>query len=80
MIHKHYDFEIAMGATISDSIVKEMVVSVVEKQVGKKIKSIDMLYDENKFSGYSITFYNDNIKPKSFIPSKEFVVQNWDEH
>lgn len=80
MIHKNYDFEIAMGATISDSIVKEMVVSMVEKQVGKKIKSIDMLYNENKFAGYNVTFYNDGIRPQSFTPSKEFIPQNWDEN
>lgn len=77
MMMKQYNFELAMSAIISDQVAKEMVASIVEKQVGKKIKSIDMLYDENKFSGYSITFYNDGIRPQAFKPSTEFIVETY---
>lgn len=73
---KQYDFELAMGATISELVVKEMVASVVEKQTGKKIKSIDAVYTDGKFNGYTATFYTD-IKPQRFKPSKEFIVENY---
>jgi hypothetical protein len=75
---KQYNFELAMGATISESVVQEMVTSIVEKQTGKKVKSIELMYDESKFSGYSVTFYTDTAPPqKSFKPSREFIAETY---
>lgn len=78
---KQYNFELAMGATISESVVQEMVTSVVEKQTGKRVKSIELVYDGSKFSGYSVTFYADTVPPpKSFKPSKEFIPETFGEN
>jgi hypothetical protein len=76
---KQYNFELAMGATISEAVVQEIVTSVVEKQTGKKVKTIELTNDGARFTGYSVTFYTDVIVPKSFKPSKEFIPETFGE-
>lgn len=74
---KHYNFELAMSATISDQVVQEMVASVVEKQTGKKIKSINAIHNDSVFAGYSVIFCADGAKPQSFKPSKDFIIETF---
>lgn len=74
---KHYNFELAMSAVISDQVVQEMVASVVEKQTGKKVKNINAIYNDSVFAGYSVTFHAAGAKPQSFKPSKDFIVETF---
>lgn len=73
---KQYDFTLAMSANISEAVVKEMITSIVEKQTGKAIKSMDAVVVDGKFNGYTVVF--DTLKKtQSFKSSKQFVVDNF---
>ena len=73
---KQYDFELAMSATISEAVTKEMVASIVEKQTGRIIKSMTAVYEDGKFNGYTVMF-DANTKVQSFKPSTQFIVNNF---
>lgn len=76
----NHKFEIEMSAVISDSIVRDMVVAAVEKQTGKKVTDIRTSYDGTKFNGYQITFDPaEKSKVVPFKPTKEFIVNNFDD-
>jgi hypothetical protein len=50
-----------MNATISSTVVEEMIRAAVENQTGKKITKIEIQMYEGKFAGYVIDF--DEAKP-----------------
>jgi hypothetical protein len=56
-----YNFKIAMNATISSTVVEEMIRAAVENQTGKKITKIEIQMYEGKFAGYVVDF--DEAKP-----------------
>jgi hypothetical protein len=74
-----YKFDIAMSATIDDTVAMDIVVAAVEHQTGKKVLSIQSLYDGNKFNGFQVTFDPDTkSKILPFKSSKEFIVETFD--
>jgi predicted sugar kinase len=76
---KQYNFDIAMSANVSESVVQDMVTAIVEKQTGRQVKSIETNHNNGLFAGFTVIFDAHN-KVRPFVPTKEFVVQNWDEH
>ncbi|CAB4133533.1 hypothetical protein UFOVP257_255 [uncultured Caudovirales phage] len=69
-----YKFDIAMSAVVNTQVVQEMVITEIEKTVGKKVNKIVATYDGTEFTGYQV-FFDADSKTKS-IPiktSKEFV-------
>jgi hypothetical protein len=51
-----YNFKIAMNANISSAVVEEMIRAAVEAQTGKKIATVEIQMDDNKFNGYTVYF------------------------
>lgn len=78
-MHKTYDIDIEMTATIGQNTVNHIVMAAVEQQTGRQISDIRVKYDGDKFAGYHITF-NNKKAPTKFKPSKEFIVNNFDEN
>ena len=37
---KQYNFDIAMSANVSESVVQDMVTAIVEKQTGRQVKAL----------------------------------------
>ena len=75
-----YKFDIEMTAIVNDDVVRNMVVAAVERQTGRQVTDIRTKYDGNKFTGYDIVF---DPKLKSYHnlrPSKEFILNNFDEN
>ena len=69
-----YKFEIEMTATISDQVVKEMIIKEVEHQTGKQVSNIIAL----EGGGFQVTFDpNSKTKVIPFESSKEFIVNHF---
>jgi hypothetical protein len=74
-----YKFDIAMSATVNTQVVQEMVISEIEKTVGKKVNKIVATYNGTEFTGYQVFFDSDSkTKMAPVKPSKEFIVENFD--
>ena len=77
-IHMKYKFDIAMSATISTQIVQEMVITEIEKTVGKKVNKIVATYDGTEFTGYQVFFDADSkTKIATLKPTKEFIAEHF---
>jgi hypothetical protein len=69
-----YNFKIAMNANISSTVVEEIIRAAVEAQTGKKIATVEIQMDDNKFNGYTVYF--DETSAKHVIagsPDRTFV-------
>lgn len=75
-----YKFDIAMSATIEDSVAMDMIIAAVEKQTGKQVLNIQPLYDGTRFNGFQVLF-DSKTTPKvvPFKTSKEFIATNFDD-
>ncbi len=73
-----YKFDIAMSATVNKQVVQEMVITEIEKTVGKKVNKIVATYDGTEFTGYQVFFDADSKTTVVPIkPTKEFIVNNF---
>lgn len=79
-MNKQFDIDIEMTATIGANTVNHIIVAAVERQTGRQVSDIRVKYDGEKFSGYHITFDSKTKTPIKFTPSKEFVVNNFDDN
>jgi hypothetical protein len=78
-MHKTYDINIEMTASINPKVVSNIIVAAVEKQTGRQVSDITIKYDGDKFDGFNITF-DSKIKPKAdFHSSNKFIATNFDE-
>lgn len=76
----NFDIDIEMTATIGPDTANRIIVAAVERQTGRQVSDIRVRYEGEKFSGYYITF-DPRIKSKlDFKPSKEFIVNNFDDN
>lgn len=66
-----YDFDLTIGAEISAEVVEQMVAHIAEQQVGKKINSVEPIYKDGKFSGYTVAFTDEkaNSTTEAFSPT-----------
>jgi hypothetical protein len=80
MIKPPYNFEIAMSALLSPSVVKEMIIREVEAQTGKKVTEIVARHQDGEFDGYQVFFEADKkiTRSLSSSSSKEFIKIKWD--
>ena len=78
-MHKTYDIDIEMTASINPRVVTNILVAAVEKQTGRQVSDIKIKYDGDKFDGYTITFDPKLKLPSGFSPSKEFIATNFDD-
>jgi hypothetical protein len=62
-----YNFKLAMSASISPTVVEEMIRAAVEEQTGKKISRFEVQMNEGQFDGYVVYFENESpravVKP-----------------
>lgn len=72
---KNYNIEIAMSATLSQTVVEEIIRKEVEEQTGRSVHSIQVNYDGTKFDGFHVTFKSEHTG--GYKSSKEFVEQRW---
>lgn len=82
MTHK-FQIDISMTATISGSIAMQMLADAIEKETGKKVSDVKVNYEDGAvFKGFHVTFDPDASTGhrKSFKPSKEFIVNNFEEN
>lgn len=79
-MNKQFDIDIEMTATIGANTVNHIIVAAVERQTGRQVSDIRVKYDGDKFSGYYITFDPKIKAPTKFTPSKEFIVNNFDDN
>jgi len=78
MTHK---FDIEMTASISETVAMDMIVAAVEKQTGKRVTDIRAKYDGTRFEGFYVVFDPlDKSKIVPFKPSKEFILNNFDDN
>lgn len=80
MTHK---FDIEMTANLSSEVAMNMVVAAVERQTGRQVTDIRAKYDGTRFDGFQLTLDPSTIatpKKYAFKPSKEFIVNNFDEN
>jgi hypothetical protein len=70
-----YNFKIAMSATISSTVVEEMIRAAVENQTGKKITTVEVQSTDGKFAGYVVYFNEASARPvmtgsvgQTFVP------------
>ena len=75
-----YKFDIEMTAIVNDDVVRNMVVAAVERQTGRQVTDIRAKYDGNKFTGYDIVFDPKLKSHHNLRPSKEFILNNFDEN
>jgi hypothetical protein len=73
-----YKFDIAMSATVNTQVVQEMVIAEIEKTVGKKVNKIVATYDGTEFTGYQVFFDPESKKMPPIKPTKEFIVEHFD--
>lgn len=78
-MYKNFDLDIEMTATISPTIVTNIIVAAVERQTGRQVQDISAKYDGDKFAGFSIKF-DSKIKAPNLVPSKEFIVNHFDDN
>ena len=80
MIKQPYNFEIAMSALITPSVVKEMIIREVEAQTGKKVTDVVVRHQDGEFDGYQVFFEADKKRTRSpsSPSSKEFIKIKWD--
>jgi hypothetical protein len=58
-----YNFELATTAEINKTVIEEMISHAVEQQTGKKISSLEAIYNiDEKFTGYKIVFTHEEHK------------------
>lgn len=79
-MNKQFDIDIEMTATIGSETASRIIVAAVERQTGRQVSDIRVKYDGDKFGGYHITFDPKLKPPIKFTPSKEFVVNNFDDN
>lgn len=78
---KHdFKIDIEMTATINSAISIKMIEEAVEKQTGKKVHKITPTHEGGTFTGFHVVFDPNAIVKKSFKPSKEFIINNFDEN
>ena len=78
-MHKPYEIDIEMTASINPTIVTNIIVAAVEKQTGRHVSDIKIKYNGDKFDGYSIIF-DSKLKSKFDIkPNKGFIPTNFDD-
>lgn len=77
----NHQIDIEMTATISETVAMEMIVSAVEQQTGKRVTDIQVKNNGNTFEGFHVTFDpKEKLKVVPFKPSKEFIVNHFDEN
>ena len=79
-MHKNYDIDIEITASIGTITVTNIVVAAVEKQTGRQVQDIRIKYDGDKFAGFDIVFDSKIKVPTNFKSTKEFIVNNFDEN
>lgn len=79
-MNKTYDIDIEMTASIGTVTVTNIVVAAVEKQTGRQVQDIRVKYDGDKFAGFDIVFDSKMKAQTNFKPTKEFIVNNFDEN
>lgn len=58
-----YNYELAMSADISASVLQEMICNLVQTQTGKSVAKAEFAYDENKqFTGMKVFFVNEQAE------------------
>jgi hypothetical protein len=58
-----YNYELAMSADISASVLQEMICNLVQTQTGKSVANAEFVYDENKqFTGMKVFFVNEQAE------------------
>lgn len=60
-----YNFKLAMSASISPTVVEEMIRAAVEEQTGKKISRFEVQMNEGQFDGYVVYFENES--PRAIV-------------
>ena len=78
-MHKTYEIDIEMTASINSRVASNIIVAAVEKQTGRQVSDIKIKYDGDKFDGYTISFDPKLKTQSSFKPSKEFIATNFDD-
>jgi hypothetical protein len=79
-MNKQFDIDIEMTATIGPETANRIIVSAVERQTGRQVSDVRVKYDGDKFDGYYITFDPKLKSLHNFKPSKEFIVNNFDDN
>jgi hypothetical protein len=75
MPHK-FNIDIAMTATLNETVAMQIITDAVEKETGKKVSNILINYNGTKFDGFQVIF-DPHAKKQSFKPSKEFIVNHF---
>ena len=79
----NHKFDIEMTANINSEVAMNMIVASVERQTGRQVIDIQVKYDGTKFDGFQVTLdpaTTATPKRHAFKPSKEFIVNNFDEN
>lgn len=79
-MNKQFDIDIEMTGRISTIVATNIIVAAVERQTGRQVSDIRIRYDGDKFDGFDVTFDPKLRTSHDFKPSKEFVVNNFDEN
>jgi hypothetical protein len=79
-MNKEFDIDIEMTANITETVATNIIVAAIERQTGKQVSNIQVKYDGTKFAGFCVLF-DPKIKPKQiFKPTKEFIVNNFNDN
>jgi hypothetical protein len=74
-----YNFELSTTATLSVTVVEEIVKNAVEQQTGKRVASLSAKYNGAKLEGYDVYFVTDGGSSAAIhqITSREFVATDY---
>jgi hypothetical protein len=78
MKNHNFKIDIEMSATIDNDVAMDMIIEVVERQTGRKVSKITPNYEGGDLDGFHVAFDPNSNTKKSFKPSKEFIVNNFD--
>ena len=79
-MNKQFDIDIEMTGHISTTVTSNIIVAAVERQTGQQVSDIRVRYDGDRFAGFDIVFDPKLQTHNNFKPSKEFIVNNFDEN
>lgn len=75
-----YNFDIAMSAKLSETVVHEMVTKAVEAQTGKRVAKVVVNYEGTKFDGYQVFFdtETDSLHPNGKTTNQKFIATTYE--
>jgi hypothetical protein len=79
-MNKPFDIDIEMTGRVSTTVALNIIVAAVERQTGRQVADIRVRYDGDRFAGFDVTFDPKLHTHHDFKPSKEFIVNNFNEN